>query len=60
MTPEEVEWARNQFWFGGSGEDTEGVFVIGWDSWGSRNALEFRDFVELQKWAALQRDLSIS
>ncbi|MDF9778982.1 hypothetical protein OKW11_006028 [Pseudomonas baetica] len=60
MTPEQIEWARTQFWFDRSGEDAEGVFVVGWDSWGSRNALLFRDFDKLQEWAVLQRDLTVS
>lgn len=58
MTPEQIEWARKQFWFDSSGEDAEGVFVVGWDSWGSRNALLFRDFDKLREWAELQRDFT--
>lgn len=59
MTPEQIEWARKQFWFDRTGEDAEGVFVVGWDSWGSRNALQFRDFEKLREWAELQRDFTI-
>ncbi|MGE8063843.1 hypothetical protein [Pseudomonas sp. NPDC089569] len=58
MTPEQIEWARQQFWFDRSGEDADGMFVVGWDSWGSRNALLFRDFGELEEWASMQREIS--
>lgn len=58
MTPEQLEWARKQFWFDRAGEDAEGFFVVGWDSWGSRNALLFRDFDKLQEWASAQHDFS--
>jgi hypothetical protein len=58
MTPEQVSWAKEQFWFERTGVDEEGVYVIGWDSFGSRPALVFYDFDKLTAWAEGQRNLT--
>ena len=58
MTPEQVNWAEQQFWFEGSGADDEGVFVIGRESFGSRVALMFYEFDKLTAWAANQQDFT--
>lgn len=59
MTAEQLHWATKQFWFEGSGQDSQDNYVIGRDSNGSRPALVFHDFIKLTEWAAGQRDNSV-
>lgn len=60
MTAEQVIWASEQYWFEGSGEDEDGIFVIGRDSFGSRVALVFHEFENLTVWAAQQRNFEVA
>jgi hypothetical protein len=58
MTPEQLRWASEQFWFERSGADDEGSYVVGRECWGSRPALIFHEFDKLVEWAGGQRNLS--
>lgn len=54
MTTDELLWAKGQHWYEGAGQDSQGNFVIGRDSFGSRLALVFREFNKLREWASYQ------
>ena len=58
MTPEQIKWASEQFWFERSEVDSEGVYVVGRDSYGSRPELLFREFEQLVAWSGQQRNLN--
>ena len=59
MTSDQVLWAKGQHWYEGSGQDSQGHYVIGRDSFGSRPALLFYEVDKLREWASYQinRDL---
>lgn len=60
LTVEQVQWARSQLWFDGSGQDDDGAYVFARELRGNRVQWLFRNSEELMTWAEQQRPVKPS